>query len=229
MMMNNHPNSTNHGTWTHTREMWSQRLWHGSRSNMDECSWEDGAFVECHRVPFLHAKCSVYPCTKRYQGMLWVIKLAYRLECGDGSKVLTPYKPWHAQERGPITHLNVETLTVHKPLLASCAMPNAYTLHGYKFDACYDHFLFLVLCLFPILSHEHCFTCLWTVPLEHLPPKHSFPVYTVCMAMHYLIISSQGLSSLLTDAISVPVFTQLSSYLELALLGPCTVSFHYIN
>ena len=36
------------------------------------------------------------------------------------------------------------------------------------------------------------FTWLLSIPLECLLPKHNFPTYMLCMAMHYLTFSSHG-------------------------------------
>ena len=67
------------------------------------------------------------------------------------------------------------------------------------------------------------------IPPEHLALKCSFFTYTLCMAMHNLTISSQGLSLFPMDAIFVPVFTQLFPIPELAQPGPCAVYPPYIN
>ena len=82
---------------------------------------------------------------------------------------------------------------------------------------------FLSSCCFPFSSQ------LLPIPPEHLALKCSFFTYTLCMAMHNLTISSQGLSLFPMDAIFVPVFTQLFPIPELAQPGPCAVYPPYIN
>ena len=73
----------------------------------------------------------------------------------------------------------------------------------------YPHYLFLsspLLCLgfFPFLWNDFRLN------------TAGIPTYTLCMAMHYLTISSQGLSLLLMDTIPVPVLAQLLPIPELA-------------
>ena len=67
------------------------------------------------------------------------------------------------------------------------------------------------------------------IPSGRPLPKHSFLIYMLCMPIHNLTFSSQGLSPFPMDAISVPVLTQLFPIPELVLPGLCTAYPPYMN
>ena len=175
-----------------------------------KCTWGLNVHYACH--PPQHSLCSwhtqqacchtwsrAHHCIK-----MWLLLLVW--DIGYTSCLLRRCKRWFIR-------LCMSTLTGQPTLMiddllqdTSLSLPVLLVTIAsllFNLQPCY---------LWPLITFL--FSRLPPILLECLPPKHSFFTYTLCMAMHNLTFSSQGLSLLLRDTISVPVFSQLFPILE---------------